>query len=196
MRWCSAGSVGSRISVTTRLPQSAASVGRRSCSLPQRLLLVLGDVQHVQVTRAFQPVLAGLDASARTSRKQRSRLGRWHGTTWLCRLIYWFRRSHCKNVMLLRLHHTAVGFDRVSRAPGDHRAAGAGPRDRSDGIAETGKSISWPRTVSLMRPSCGKRRSALSSLAMILIRQMTAACSRARSPRRTDYKSARGGHVH
>ena len=36
-------------------------VGARSCRLPQRLLLVLGQVLHVRVAGAFEPVLVGLD---------------------------------------------------------------------------------------------------------------------------------------
>ena len=47
------------------------------------------------------------------------------------------------------------------------------------GVVETRKSISLPRTASLMRPSCGSRRSAMLSLAMILMREMIALRSRA-----------------
>ena len=43
------------------------------------------------------------------------------------------------------------------------------------GNVETRMSISTPRTTVLMRPSCGNRRSAISSLAMIFIRVVNAA---------------------
>ena len=45
------------------------------------------------------------------------------------------------------------------------------------GSVETRISISTPRTAVLIRPSCGSRRSAISSLAMILIRVVSAARS-------------------
>ena len=45
-------------------------------------------------------------------------------------------------------------------------------------MVETRKSTSEPRTASLIRPSCGSRRSAMSSRAMILIREVIAAASR------------------
>ena len=45
------------------------------------------------------------------------------------------------------------------------------------GKVETRMSISTPRTTVLMRPSCGSRRSAISSLAMILMRVVSAARS-------------------
>ncbi len=48
----------------------------------------------------------------------------------------------------------------------------------SVGMVETRKSISRSAILSLMRPSWGSRRSAMSSLAMILTREMMAACSR------------------
>ena len=47
----------------------------------------------------------------------------------------------------------------------------------SVGMVETRRSISRPRTVALMRPSCGRRRSAMFRLAMILMREVTAARS-------------------
>ena len=47
-----------------------------------------------------------------------------------------------------------------------------------DATVETRKSTSWPRTASRMRPSCGSRRSAMSSRAMILMREVIAAASR------------------
>ena len=47
----------------------------------------------------------------------------------------------------------------------------------SVGMVETRKSISRPCTVVLMRPSCGMRRSAMLSCAMILMREVTAARS-------------------
>ncbi len=43
------------------------------------------------------------------------------------------------------------------------------------GIVETRRSISLPWMRSLMRPSCGRRRSAMSSEAMIFTREITAA---------------------
>ena len=43
------------------------------------------------------------------------------------------------------------------------------------GSTETRKSISWPPpSFSLMRPSCGRRRSAMSSDAMTLMREVMA----------------------
>ncbi len=48
----------------------------------------------------------------------------------------------------------------------------------SVGSTETRKSISLPRPIfSLMRPSCGSRRSAMSRWAMILMRLVSAAFS-------------------
>ena len=46
------------------------------------------------------------------------------------------------------------------------------------GTVDTRRSISLPCTRSRMRPSCGSRRSAMSRLAMILIREITGADSR------------------
>ena len=43
------------------------------------------------------------------------------------------------------------------------------------GTVETRKSTSLPRSASLMRPSCGSRRSAMLSFAMILTRETIAA---------------------
>ena len=45
------------------------------------------------------------------------------------------------------------------------------------GMVEMRRSMSVPRTVDLMRPSCGSRRSAMLSCAMILMRDVTAARS-------------------
>ena len=45
------------------------------------------------------------------------------------------------------------------------------------GMVETRRSIGLPRTVDLMRPSCGSRRSAMLRCAMILMREVTAARS-------------------
>ena len=64
------------------------------------------------------------------------------------------------------------------------RGCAAPPSRRcSEGMVETRKSTSWPRTASLMRPSCGSRRSAMSSRAMILMREVMAAASRGGGPR-------------
>src|SRR6267142_28810 len=41
-------------------------------------------------------------------------------------------------------------------------------------MVETRRSISLPRTVDLIRPSCGKRRSAILRRAMIFTREVTA----------------------
>jgi hypothetical protein len=46
------------------------------------------------------------------------------------------------------------------------------------GTVETRKSTSLPRMASLMRPSCGSRRSAMFSFDMILTRETMAAVSR------------------
>ena len=43
------------------------------------------------------------------------------------------------------------------------------------GTVDTRRSISFPCTRSRMRPSCGSRRSAMSRLAMIFTREITAA---------------------
>ncbi len=48
-----------------------------------------------------------------------------------------------------------------------------------EGVVETRKSISLPRTASRIRPSCARRRSAMLSLAMILTRERMAWRSRA-----------------
>ena len=45
------------------------------------------------------------------------------------------------------------------------------------GSVETRRSISRPRTLSLIRPSCGRRRSAIFNFAMSLIREIIAARS-------------------
>ena len=49
------------------------------------------------------------------------------------------------------------------------------------GSVEMRRSIDFPRTIIFTRPSCGSRRSAMSSRAMILIRETTAARSRSDS---------------
>ena len=46
------------------------------------------------------------------------------------------------------------------------------------GMVETRMSTRWPRSVTRMRPSWGSRRSAMFISAMILMREVTAACSR------------------
>jgi hypothetical protein len=46
------------------------------------------------------------------------------------------------------------------------------------GMVETRMSTRWPCSVTRMRPSCGSRRSAMFISAMILMREVTAACSR------------------
>jgi hypothetical protein len=68
--------------------------------------------------------------------------------------------------------------------PSDSKLSGTPPLSRIRittlspcivGMVETRRSISLPETLSLMRPSCGRRRSAMSSEAMIFTREITAA---------------------
>ena len=46
------------------------------------------------------------------------------------------------------------------------------------GMVDTRMSTRWPCSVTRMRPSCGSRRSAMFISDMILMREVTAACSR------------------